>query len=282
MAAQDALADQFEGQRARLHAVALRVLGSSAEADDAVQETWLRLARTDVSDVANLAGWLTTVCARICLDHLRSRTSRREDELVDDVPQLETPEDDAVLSDSVGVAMMVVLDTLAPAERLAFVLHDMFAVPFDEIGDMLGRTSMATRQLASRARRRVQSSEPVTDADRSRQREVVGAFLAASRGGDFEALVSLLHPDAVIRADAGTVAHGAEAEVAGAHAVATTFSGRAKAARLALLDGYAGAVWSMGGQPRVVFGFTIEEGRIVEIELLGDPDVLPTLDLETV
>jgi len=282
MTPQDLLADQFEGHRDRLRALALRVLGSSAEADDAVQETWLRLARTDVSEVSNLGGWLTTVCARICLDRLRSRASRREDPLVDDLPVTQTPEDDAVLSDSVGVAMMVVLDTLAPAERLAFVLHDMFAVPFDEIGGMLGRTSMATRQLASRARRRVQSSEPPSDADRARQRQVVTAFLAASREGDFEALVALLHPDAVIRADAAAVARGAEAEVVGAHAVATTFKGRAKAAHLALLDGYAGAVWSMGGQPRVVFGFTIEEGRIVEIELLGDPDVLPTLDLEAV
>jgi len=197
------------------------------------------------------------------------------------LPVTKTPEDDAVLSDSVGVAMMVVLDTLAPAERLSIVLHDMFAVPFDEIGGMLGRTSMATRQLASRARRRVQSSEPPSDADRARQREVVTAFLAASREGDFEALVALLHRDAAVRADAATVARGAEAEVVGANAVATTFSGRAKAAHLALFDGYAGAVWSMGGHPRVVFGFTIEEGRIVEIELLGDPDVLPTLDLET-
>jgi RNA polymerase sigma factor (sigma-70 family) len=282
MTTQDFLAEQFETHRSRLYAVSLRVLGSTAEAEDAVQETWLRLARTDVAEVVNLGGWLTTVCARICLDHLRSRTSRREAELPDE-PELIvsewTPEEDAVLSDSVGVAMMVVLDTLAPAERLAFVLHDMFAVPFDEIAGMLGRTSTATRQLASRGRRRVQATEVVPEADRARQREVVSAFLAAAREGDFEALVGLLHPEAVIRADEGTVALGAAAEIVGAQAVATRFSGGAKSARLTLLDGYTGLVWSVRGQPQVVFGFTLEEGRIVEIEMLGDPDVLPTLDL---
>jgi RNA polymerase sigma factor (sigma-70 family) len=282
MTLQDSLAEQFESHRGRLYAVALRVLGSSSEAEDAVQETWLRLARTDVSEVVNLGGWLTTVCGRICLDQLRSRASRREAELPEEPRELvsdHSPEEDAVLADSVGVAMMVVLDTLAPAERLAFVLHDMFAVPFDEIAGMLGRTATATRQLASRGRRRVQSTEVAPDADRGRQREVVSAFLTAAREGDFEALVELLHPDAVIRADAGTVALGAAAEIVGAPAVAARFSGGAKSARLTLLDGYAGLVWSLRGKPQVVFGFTIEEGRIVEIEMLGDPDVLPTLDL---
>jgi len=278
----EALADQFETHRGRLHTLALRVLGGSAEADDAVQETWLRLARTDVSDVANLGGWLTTVCARICLDHLRSRTSRRETPLPDedDAVLTRTPEDDAVMSDSVGVAMMVVLDTLAPAERLAFVLHDMFAVPFEEIAGMLGRTTTATRQLASRARRRVQDTDTKPDVDRARQREVVNAFLAAARNGEFEALVGLLHPDVVIRADAATVAMGGvAAEMVGAQAVATRFNGGARALRLTLLDGYVGALWMHRGQTRVVFGFTVEDGRIVEIEMLGDPEVLPTLDL---
>jgi RNA polymerase sigma factor (sigma-70 family) len=273
------LAERFEAHRPRLHAVALRMLGSSAEADDAVQETWLRLARTDVSDVANLGGWLTTVCARICLDLLRSRGSRRENELVDEPVLTTTPEDDAVLSDSVGVAMLVVLDTLGPAERLAFVLHDMFAIPFEEIGGMLGRTTTATRQLASRARRRVQDSEPAPDADRARQREVVDAFLTAARAGDFEKLVGLLHPDAVIRADAATAAMGVDAEMVGAQAVATRFNGGAQSARLFLLDGYAGAAWMYRGEPRVVFGFTIEDGRIVEIEMIGNPEVISTLDL---
>ena len=278
----EALAEQFESQRSRLHTLALRVLGGSAEADDAVQETWLRLARTDVSDVANLGGWLTTVCARICLDHLRSRSSRREAPLPDedDAVLTRTPEDDAVMSDSVGVAMMVVLDTLAPAERLAFVLHDMFAVPFDEIAGMLGRTTTATRQLASRARRRVQGTDTKPDVDRARQREVVNAFLAAARNGEFEALVALLHPDVAIRADAATVSMGGvEAEMVGAEAVATRFNGGARALRVTLLDGYAGALWMHRGETRVVFGFTIEDGRIVEIEMLADPDVLPTLDL---
>ena len=278
----EALAEQFESQRSRLHTLALRVLGGSAEADDAVQETWLRLARTDVSDVANLGGWLTTVCARICLDHLRSRSSRREAPLPDedDAVLTRTPEDDAVMSDSVGVAMMVVLDTLAPAERLAFVLHDMFAVPFDEIAGILGRTTTATRQLASRARRRVQDTDTKPDVDRARQREVVNAFLAAARNGEFEALVALLHPDVAIRADAATVSMGGvEAEMVGAEAVATRFNGGARALRVTLLDGYAGALWMHRGETRVVFGFTIEDGRIVEIEMLADPDVLPTLDL---
>jgi len=278
----EALAEQFESHRSRLHTLALRVLGGSAEADDAVQETWLRLSRTDVSDVVNLGGWLTTVCARICLDHLRSRGSRREVPLPDedDAVLTRTPEDDAVMSDSVGVAMMVVLDTLAPAERLAFVLHDMFAVPFDEIAGMLGRTTTATRQLASRARRRVQDTDTKPDVDRTRQREVVNAFLAAARNGEFEALVQLLHPDVVIRADAATVAMGGvPAEMVGAEAVATRFNGGARALRVTLLDGYAGALWMHRGETRVVFGFTIEDGRIVEIEMLADPDVLPTLDL---
>lgn len=282
MTSQDELARQFEAERPRLRALAQRMLGPTTEADDAVQDTWLRLARTDVSEVANLPGWLTTVCARVCLDLLRSRGTRREDGLVDAPVLAGTPEDEAVLSDSVGVAMLVVLDTLGPAERLAFVLHDMFAIPFDEIGPMLGRTPTAARQLASRARRRVQGSEPAPDADRSRQREVVDAFLTAARAGDFEKLVSLLHPDAVVRADGATVAMGGVApELVGAEAVAGRFNGGAQSARLFLLDGYAGAAWMYRGEPKVVFGFTLEEGRIVEIEMIGDPDVIAKLDLVT-
>jgi len=280
------LARQFEEHRSRLLAVAYRMLGSSAEADDAVQEAWIRLSRSDAEEVRNLGGWLTTVVARVCLDMLRSRTARREDAL--DIDRYEAsvtaedaghPEHEAVLADSVGMALLVVLETLAPAERLAFVLHDMFAVPFEEVARILGRTPTATRQLASRARRRVQSPERTLDADRAVQERVVDAFLAASRGGDLEELVWLLHPDAAIHADAAAVAVGAAGEVLGAQAVAETFVGRARAARPALLDGFAAAVWTAGGQPRMVFGFTVVDGRIAEIELLADPEVLPRLDL---
>ena len=282
------LAEQFETHRDRLRAMAYRMLGSTAEADDAVQEAWLRLGRTDPAAVDNLGGWLTTVVGRICIDLLRTRTARREDPLDDRRPTTplvtgEThPESEAVLADSVGVALLVVLETLSPAERLAFVLHDTFAVPFDEVATIMGRSPGAVRQLASRARRRVQAPAESPEPDRRRQREVVEAFLAASRSGDFAALVRLLDPDAVMRADAAAVAFGSPAAVHGVQAVAETFVGRAKAARLALLDGYAGAVWSVGGRPRVVIGFTVEEGRVTEIELLADPEQLPLLDLEPV
>jgi RNA polymerase sigma factor (sigma-70 family) len=295
----DWLAVEFETHRARLRAVAYRMLGSPSEADDAVQESWLRLSRSGTGGVENLGGWLTTVVARVCLDMLRSRTSRREEPLdpaapavVEDTGPGINPEQEAVLADSVGLAMLVVLDTLAPAERVAFVLHDMFAVPFDEIGAILGRTPNATKQLASRARRRIEGAGAGTGSDAgpaagtdpaaglARQREVVGAFLAASRGGDFDALLALLAPDVVLRADAATVSAGAEPEVRGAEAVARTFAGRARAARLALVDGAVGLVWSQGGQPRVVFGFTVTGEQITGIELLGDPDRLSRLDLE--
>ena len=281
----DVLTAQFEANRTHLRSVAYRMLGSTSEAEDAVQEAWLRLSRSDTSDVRNLNGWLTTVVARVCLDMLRSRTSRREDPLGDRVPEFPTatadgsdPEHEAVLADSVGLALLVVLETLAPAERLAFVLHDMFAVPFEDIAPIVGRSPAAARQLASRARRRVQGAEPATDI--SRQREVVGAFLAASRGGDFEALLTLLDPDVVLRADAVTVAAGAEAEVIGARRVAETFGGRARAAQVALIDGAPGLVWMVGGQPRVVFEFAINDGKVVGIELLSDPVRLRGLDVE--
>jgi RNA polymerase sigma factor (sigma-70 family) len=285
--------------------VAYRMLGSRAEADDAVQEAWLRLARTDVGGVDNLRGWLTTVVSRVCLDMLRSRTSRREDPLPDDerVAPEAGPEGEAVLADSVGAALLVVLDTLPPAERLAFVLHDLFAVPFDEIGTVLGRSPAAARQLASRARRRVQGAgadEPDPDAVESgglaaddgggaddarpdpagRRREVVTAFLTASRGGDFTALLELLDPEAVVLADAAAVIAGAEAEVRGAAAVAATFVGRAKAARLALLDGEPGLIWTHRGEVRMAFAFTVLDGRVAGIELIADPARIAAMGVE--
>jgi RNA polymerase sigma factor (sigma-70 family) len=281
----DWLAARFEENRTHLRGVAFRMLGSMSDAEDAVQESWLRLSRADTSDVENLGGWLTTVVARVSLDMLRSRTSRREDPLDAGRPEPivspaegTDPEYEAVLADSVGPALLVVLDTLPPAERLAFVLHDLFAVPFDEIADIVGRSPAAAGQLASRARRRVQGAAP-PDGDRSRQREVVDAFLAASRGGDFDALLALLDPDVVLRADSVAVLAGAAGEVVGATSVAETFSGRAKFAQPALIDGAVGAAWAPGGKPRVVFGFTIEHGKIVEIELLADPARLGELDL---
>jgi RNA polymerase sigma-70 factor (ECF subfamily) len=262
------------------------MLGSQSEADDAVQEAWLRLSRADASAIENLDGWLTTVVGRVCLDMLRSRRSRREDSLGTQVLEPvasrddETnPEQQALLADSVGLALLVVLDTLTPAERLAFVLHDMFAVPFEEIATIVGRSPAAARQLASRARRRVQGAAPVSEPDVVRQRAVVAAFLAASRGGDFDALLALLDPEVVVRADGAAVAIGAVDEVRGAVAVAGTFAGRARFAQPALVDGIPGAVWAPGGRPRVVFAFTVVDGRIVGIDMLADPERLDELDL---
>ncbi|MGZ4456573.1 MAG: sigma-70 family RNA polymerase sigma factor [Nocardioides sp.] len=281
----DPLVATFEEERPRLRAVAHRMLGSAGEADDAVQETWLRLARTDVSDVQNLPAWLTTVVSRVCLDALRSRTSRREAPLADHEPAPVRadapghPEREAELADAVGSALLVVLDTLSPAERLAFVLHDLFALPFDEVAGVMGRSTVAVRQLASRARRRVQAPDESTAADRARQREVVEAFLAASRGGDFEALVDLLDPESVVVSDPAAVVMGSPALVSGRQAVAEFFDGRARAARLVLLDGYASAVWSLRGEVKVVFAFTVVDGRVAAIDLLADPELLPTLDL---
>jgi len=278
----DWLAERFEAHRPHLRAVAYRMLGSAAEADDAVQETWLRASRAGADEVDNLGGWLTTVVARVCLNQLRSRRSRPEAPLDDQAAELADgaadPEAEAVLADAVGPALLVVLDTLSPAERLAFVLHDLFAVPFGEIAEILGRSEAAARQLASRARRRVQGAE-APEGDRARQRLVVEAFLAASRKGDFEALLRLLDPRVVARADAAAVAAGAEAEVRGARAVAATFVGRARFARPALVEGAVGAVWAPGGRPRVVFAFTVSDGRVAEIRLLADPERLAELDL---
>jgi RNA polymerase sigma factor (sigma-70 family) len=280
MSEHDWLAERFEENRPHLRAVAYRMLGSSTEADDAVQETWLRLSRAGVGGVENLGGWLTTIVARVSLNMLRSRTLRRE-EPIDPPPTGQPvappngtdPEHEAVLADSVGLALLVVLDTLTPAERLAFVLHDMFAVPFEEIAPIVERSPVATRQLASRARRRVQeagSGDPPGEI--SRRREVVAAFLAASREGDFDALLTMLDPDIVLRADHATAQMGADAEAIGARAVAGIFSGRAKALRPALIDGAPGAVWTYRGETRVVFAFTFTGGTITAIEQIADPE----------
>jgi RNA polymerase sigma-70 factor (ECF subfamily) len=282
------LAARFAEDRGHLRAVAFRILGSESDADDAVQDAWLRMSRSDTSEVANLTGWLTTVVARISLNMLQARKARREDphgvHLAEDVGGVATgrqPEDEALLADVVGPALLVVLDSLEPAERLAFVLHDLFAVPFDDIASVLERSPAAARQLASRARRRVQGSGAPAHADRARQREIVAAFLAASRNGQFDALLALLDPQAVLRADTASVRMGATAEVLGAAAIAETFSGRARAAQPALIDGVPGAVWAVNGQPRVVFAFIITDARIVAIEMLSDPATLGELDLET-
>jgi RNA polymerase sigma factor (sigma-70 family) len=280
------LAERFEAHRDHLRAVAFRMLGSVSEADDAVQEAWLRLSRSDTSAVDNLGGWLTTVVGRVCLDMLRSRTARREQPLdvagAAGAAGTDGPEDEVVLADSVGLALLVVLDTLAPAERLAFVLHDMFAVPFDDIAGIVGRSPDAARQLASRARRRVQGADAAGDAagDPGRAREIVDAFLAAARGGDLDGLIALLAPDAVVRADAAAAAMGAEAEVRGAAAVAKTFVGRAQVAQPALIDGRPGLVFARGGTLHVVFRFEWAGDRVAAIDLVADPEAIAALDID--
>ena len=286
----DWLAQRFEVHRAHLQAVAFRLLGSRTEADDAVQDAWLRVSRAGASGVENVGGWLTTVVSRVCLNMLESRRSRREESLDAHAPEPVVrgtggpdPEQEALLADAVGPALLVVLDTLEPAERLAFVLHDVFGVPFDEIATIAGRSSVAARQLASRARRRVQGAASAPPADRARQRAIVDAFLAAARNGDFGALLALLDPDVVLRADRAVVAAPRASlcpTTIGATAVAKTFSGRAQGAQTALVDGTVGAVWASGGKPRVVFDFTIVSGKIVAIDLLADPDQLQQLDVE--
>ena len=275
------LGERFEENRSRLTAIAYRMLGSGSEADDAVQEAWLRLSRSDVDAIDNLAGWLTTVVGRVCLDMLRSRKSRREEPLDSGVYEAaENPEQEAVLADSIGLAMLVVLESLTPAERVAFVLHDMFAMPFEEIAPIVGRSEGATRQLASRARRRVQGAEPAGGTSVGSRREIVDAFLAASRGGDFTALLALLDPDVVLIADDATVRTGGiDKEVVGAERVAAQFAGRARAAQAALIDGEPGLVWAPGGKARVVFAFTFREGRITGIDIVGDADRLRELDV---
>jgi RNA polymerase sigma factor (sigma-70 family) len=285
----DWLAARFEEQRPHLRAVGYRMLGSLSEADDAVQEAWLRLSRSDHAAIENLGGWLTTVVARVCLNMLQSRRSRREQPLDEHVPEpIVTAEDgvdpeyEALLSDSVGLALLVVLDTLTPAERLAFVLHDMFAVPFDEIGPIVGRSPTAARQLASRARRRVQGASPVPDPDLARQREVVDAFLAAAREGDFDGLLAVLDPDVVLRADR-SIPETAPRELHGAENVAAralTFARLAPAGRPALVNGAAGIVAAPGGRPFAVLGFTVSGGKIVAIDVIADPERVRRLDLK--
>lgn len=279
----DVLAEEFEGYRGHLRAVAYRMLGSLTEADDAVQEAWLRLARTDTSDVANLGGWLTTVVSRVCLDMLRSRKSRREEPLETFVPDpvvtVGDPVEQALLTDSVGLALLVVLETLSPAERLAFVLHDMFAVPFDEIAPIVGRSTAATTQLASRARRRVRGAA-VPDCDLAAQRKVVDAFLAAARAGDFDALVTMLDPDVVLRVDAGV--GGQRALLRGAEAVAERARQSARLGatpRQAVVNGAAGWVSFLEGQPAAVLSTTVRGGKVVEINILADPARIAQLDL---
>ncbi|GHC97298.1 RNA polymerase sigma factor [Streptomyces violarus] len=291
MTGSEELADRFEEHRGHLRAVAYRMLGSLTEAEDAVQEAWLRLSRTDPDDIQNLGGWLTTVTGRICLDLLRSRTARREEPMGDAFvpdPVLRPlshidPAEEVLQADSVGLALLVVLENLEPAERLAFVLHDMFAVPFDDIAPVVERSPAATRQLASRARRRVRGATPSAEPDLGRQKEVLDAFLAASRGGDFEALLALLHPDVVLRADSGALVRGAAASkvVQGAKTVAEQalmFARYARSARLVLVNGSVGVVHAPEGRMQSVMGVTIADGRITGMYILADPERLERLE----
>jgi RNA polymerase sigma factor (sigma-70 family) len=284
------LAERFEAARPRLLRIAQRILGSSAESDDALQESWLRVSRADIAPVANFDGWLTTVVARVCFDALKWRNSRRE-ELMPDDPRRETatstpgdhPEQEAVLRDSIGAALLILLDTLPPAERVAFVLHDMFDVPFDEIATIIGKTADTTRQLASRARRRVRGASVGRDPLTQRHDELVRAFLEASRAGNFGALLALLAPGATMRVDAAVMAMGGaeywqsdrlEAGIVGADAVARAFSSRARAAQPVFMDGKPGAVWMHEGELRVAFAFSIADDRIAVIDLIADPAAL--------
>jgi RNA polymerase sigma-70 factor, ECF subfamily len=288
---EDWLVKRFDENRAHLRAVAYRMLGSTSEADDALQETWLKLSRSGSREVENLGGWLTTVLARVCLDMLRTRRTRREEplEAAADAPSDGSLEDDLALADATGPALLVILETLAPGERVAFVLHDMFNLSFEEIARVLNRTPTAARQLASRARRRVQGTE-VPAADVSVQRELVGAFLAASRDGDFERLLAVLSPEAVLRADevavraaAANRRHGAPEiapEVRGAARVAKAFQGRARAASPALIDGEAGAAWVVGGRVLAAFLFAMEGGKIAGIDIVMTPEHLSELDVK--
>jgi RNA polymerase sigma-70 factor (ECF subfamily) len=280
------LAEQFEANRSHLRGVAYRMLGSLAEADDAVQEAWLHLSRSDIGSIENLGGWLTTAVARVSLDMLRSRSSRREEPLEASVPEPITsrtgeidPEQEALLADSVGLALLVVLDTLTPAERLAFVLHDIFAMPFDEIAPIVERSETATRQLASRARRRVRGAAKEEDADLTHKREIVDAFLAAAREGSFDALLAVLDPEVVFRADRAAAAAGSARELRGASAVARMFAGRAYGVRPALVDGAVGLLVPRRGRLFLVLRLTISQGKVAEIEAVGDPARLRQMHL---
>lgn len=290
MIPRDVAAAEFETYRGHLWAVSYRMLGVASDADDVVQETWLRFHDADTDEIENLGGWLTTVTGRICLDLLRRRTSRREAPLDDGVGQMPMPnatapdpEREAMLGDAVERAMLVVLETLTPPERLAFVLHDMFAMSFQEIAPIVGKSTLATRQLASRARRRLQAAQGdslVVPFNRTTNEDVVREFMEATREGDFARLLTLLDPEVVLRADAVAVAMGAKAETLGAHEVAEFLSGRAKAARLALLNGVPGAVWFAGREPRVAFLFTVTDGQVRGIELVADTDRLAGVSIE--
>ena len=283
------LTQQFEANRPHLRAIAYRILGNTQDVDDALQDAWLRLSSVDATEIDNVTGWLTTVVSRVCLNTLRSRQRRparsfddRElgvDRLVD--LKASTPEEQTVLADSIGLALLVVLEMLSPAERISFVLHDMFTFSFDEIAEIIGKSSEACRQLASRARRRVRSAEDPS-ADPKRQRQVVDAFLIASKSGDFQTLLSLLSPDVELVADPAAVAIGAPERKDGPFDVATRFSGGAKSARTALLDGLAGLVWAMGGTPKVAFEFSVVDGLIRRIDMIGDHDVLEEMSIEYV
>jgi RNA polymerase sigma factor (sigma-70 family) len=282
------LADRFEANRPHLRAVAFRILGNVEDADDALQEAWLRLSTTDAGDIENLTGWLTTVVSRICLNSLRSR-QRRHSESIDEATNVVpfpvrtavTPEEQALLADSMGQALLVVLDRLNPAERICFVLHDLFSHSFEEIAGILGKSPEACRQLASRARRRVRIDEDPTS-DPRRQHQIVDAFLAAARTGDLQALLSLLSPEVELVADTAAVAMGAPRRLVGPDDVAARFSGGAKAARAARLDGSAGLVWAQGGITKVAFEFTVVGAQVTKIEMIGDADVLGEIDIEVV
>jgi RNA polymerase sigma-70 factor, ECF subfamily len=281
------LAERFEADRAHLQSVAYRMLGSRAEAEDAVQETWLRLSRSDVARVQNLGGWMTTMVARVCLDMLRSRRSRREEAFADHAPEPVAagqaaidPEQEAVLGDSVGLALLVVLQQLAPAERVAFVLHDLFGIPFADIAPVVGRTPDATRQLASRARRRVRGATVGSEADLARQREIVDAFRAASREGDLDRLLALLDPEVVVRSDATAVSLGSAPETRGTAEAVAFFKRRARGAVRAVVGGAPGLAWAPDGVPRVAFVFTLAGDRIAGIDLVADPDRLEELEVQ--
>jgi len=285
MTEKNVLAAEFEAQRGRLRAVAYRMLGSAPEAEDAVQEAWLRLARSDAATIDNLGGWLTTVVARICLDALRARKVRREEPIGPGTPEpaSEPTDQEAMLADSIGVALLVVLDTLKPAERVAFVLHDMFDLPFEDIAPIVGRSAEAARQLASRARRRVRGAQPDAEAgaaDLARRREIVEAFLAASRNGDMEGLLRVLDPDVVFRPDMVAARMGSVGEVRGAEPVAALFKGRAQAAKAALIDGAVGVAVAFGGQLRIAMRLTFAGDRIAGFEAVADPAVLATLNVK--
>jgi RNA polymerase sigma-70 factor, ECF subfamily len=281
-------AADFEAHRAHVHAVAYRMLGSLAEADDAVQETWLRLTGSSTADVRDLRAWLTTVVSRVCLDMLRARRARREDPLDVHVPDpvvsraVDDPEEHALLADSVGLALLVVLDTLSPSERLAFVLHDIFAVPFEQIGPIVDRSPAAAKQLASRARRRLRSTATPAVSDAARQREVADAFLAASRGEDFESLLAILDPAVVLRADAGSGPLGPSRLIRGAHAVAAQarrYAHLGRFARPVLVNGTPGFLVAPDGEPTALIGMAVRDGKITEIDILADPERLSRLDL---